>query len=254
LPGQPVTCTQAIDPEVAHAAIYAMKAVMSGGTGSASNPGGVPIFGKTGTTDSSTQTWIVASTSRIASVAWVGNIIGKYPLRAFPNGSFYRHQIMSAVMGMANQMYPGGTDWLAPPSRLLQGSGLKMPDVEGLSVQEATALLVGLGLKVKVAGDEPSDYVDEGYVARSDPASGELAAGGMLVRLYLSSGIEFELEIPDVVGLSEEDAVAELESAGVSVSVECSVADDPLDLDIGSVVDQSGNGPVTITILKESCP
>ncbi len=255
LPGQPVTCTQAIDPEVAHAAIYAMKAVMSGGTGSASNPGGVPIFGKTGTTDSSTQTWIVASTSRIASVAWVGNIIGKYPLRAFPNGSFYRHQIMSAVMGMANQMYPGGTDWLAPPSRLLQGSGLKMPDVEGLSVQEATALLVGLGLKVKVAGDEPSDYVDEGYVARSDPASGELAAGGMLVRLYLSSGIEFELEIPDVVGMLQADAIDALNAAGVnSVSVLCSAAETEDDPDIGYVIDQSGSKSVKITVLNTSCP
>jgi membrane peptidoglycan carboxypeptidase len=253
LPGQPVTCTQAIDPEVAHAAIYAMKAVMSGGTGSASNPGGVPIFGKTGTTDSSTQTWIVASTSRIASVAWVGNIIGKYPLRSFPNGSFYRHQIMSAVMGMANQMYPGGTDWLAPPSRLLQGSGLKMPDVEGLSVQEATALLVGLGLKVKVDGDEPSDYVDEGFVARSDPAGGELAAGGMLVRLYLSSGIE--LEIPDVLGMLQADAIDALNAAGVnSVSVRCSAAEDPLDPDIGYVVDQSGSNSVKITVLNTSCP
>jgi membrane peptidoglycan carboxypeptidase len=253
LPGQPVTCTQAIDPEVAHAAIYAMKAVMSGGTGSASNPGGVPIFGKTGTTDSSTQTWIVASTSRIASVAWVGNIIGKYPLRSFPNGSFYRHQIMSAVMGMANQMYPGGTDWLAPPSRLLQGSGLKMPDVEGLSVEEATALLVGLGLKVKVDGDEPSDYVDEGYVARSDPAGGELAAGGMLVRLYISSGTEFE--IPDVVGMLEADAIDALDEAGVSLgSVLCSAAETEDDPDIGYVINQSGKNSVNITVLNTSCP
>ena len=48
LAGQPVVCTQGIDPDLANAAIYAMKGVMNGGTGAASNPGdGVPIFGKT---------------------------------------------------------------------------------------------------------------------------------------------------------------------------------------------------------------
>jgi beta-lactam-binding protein with PASTA domain len=76
----------------------------------------------------------------------------------------------------------------------------------------------------------------------------------MVVKLFRSSGPETEIEIPDVVGLSEEDAIAELESADISVSVDCSVADDPLDLDIGYVINQSGNGPVTITVLKESCP
>jgi beta-lactam-binding protein with PASTA domain len=163
---------------------------------------------------------------------------------------------MSAVMGMANQMYPGATDWLAPPSRLLAGSGLEMPSVEGLSVEEATTLLVGLGLKVKLGPFESSDYVDEGDVTGTDPAEGELVAGGMVVKLYRSSGPEPEpeIEIPDVVGLSEEDAIAELESADISVSVDCSVADDPLDLDIGYVINQSGTNPVTITVLKESCP
>ncbi|MEY4898191.1 MAG: hypothetical protein RL294_2 [Actinomycetota bacterium] len=253
LPGQPVTCSQVIDPEVAQAAIYAMKAVMSGGTGSSGNPrDGVPIFGKTGTTDSSSQTWIVASTSRVASVAWVGNIVGTYPMRAFPNGAYYRHQIMSAVMRMANQMYSGATDWLAPPSRLLQGNGLKIPAVEGLSVEEATTLLVGLGLQVKIGPSEPSDYVPEGDVARSDPGEGELAAGGMVVKLYPSSGIE--LEIPDVVGMLEGDAVGALNSAGVtSVSVQCSAADDPLDPNIGYVINQSGSKTVKITVLQTSC-
>jgi beta-lactam-binding protein with PASTA domain len=128
-----------------------------------------------------------------------------------------------------------------------------MPDVEGLSVEEATTLLVGLGLKVKVDGDEPSDYVDEGYVARSDPAGGELAAGGMLVRLYLSSGIE--LEIPDVLGMLQADAIDALDAAGVnSVSVRCSAAEDPLDPDIGYVIDQSGSKSVKITVLNTSCP
>ena len=160
---------------------------------------------------------------------------------------------MSAVMGMANQMYPGATDWLAPPSRLLQGSGLEMPSVEGLSVGEATTLLVGLGLKVKLGGFEPSDYVPEGDVTGTDPGEGELVVAGMVVRLYRSSGPDFE--IPDVIGMLESEAEDALSAAGVtSVSKECSAASDPLDPNIGYVINQSGNSSVTITILKESCP
>jgi serine/threonine-protein kinase len=158
---------------------------------------------------------------------------------------------MSAVMRMANQWYSGATDWLAPPSRLLQGNGLKIPAVEGLSVEEATTLLVGLGLQVKIGPSEPSDYVPEGDVARSDPGEGELAAGGMVVKLYPSSGIG--LEIPDVVGMLEGDAVGALTSAGVSVTVQCSAADDPLDPNIGYVINQSGSKSVKITVLKTSC-
>ena len=53
----------------------------------------------------------------------------------------------------------------------------------------------------------------------------------------------------------ESEAEDALSAAGVtSVSKECSAASDPLDPNIGYVINQSGNSSVTITILKESCP
>jgi membrane peptidoglycan carboxypeptidase len=264
LPGQPETCSQAIEPDVAHAAIFAMKAVMSGGTGSASNPGdGVPIFGKTGTTDSSNQTWIIASTSRVASVAWVGNIVGKYPMRQFPNGALYRHQIMSAVMRTADRMYTGEKDWPAPPARLRQGNGLKVPAVQGLSVEEATTLLVSLGLEVRVGRLEPSSTVPEGFVTRSSPGDGRPIAAGMTVTLYRSAGAG--VTMPDFLTTPtlEADAVLALNNLGVTtVTLICSRTSNSSDPGLGYVVGQypmAGvvqklTDEVRITILKTSCP
>jgi len=264
LPGQPVTCSQAIDPDVAHATILAMKGVMNGGTGNASNPGdGVPIIGKTGTTDNSTQTWIVVSTSRVATATWVGNIVGKFPMRQFPNGSIYRHQITSTVMRAADRMYSGETDWPAPSSRLLQGNGIKIPAVQGLSVEEATTLLVGLGLKVNVARAEPSANVPVGFVTRSSPGEGQIRADGMVVKIYTSSGPP-GLTMPDFLSTLtlEATAVAALTASGVpSVTVTCSQTNDASDPRIGHVVGQYPSAGtmqalteyVRITILRTSC-
>jgi membrane peptidoglycan carboxypeptidase len=267
LPGQPVTCRQAVDTDVAHATILAMKAVMSSGTGTASNPGdGVPIIGKTGTTDGSNQTWMVVSTSRVATSTWVGNIVGKYPMRQFPNGAIYRHQITAAVMRAADRMYSGEKDWPAPPSRLLQGNGIKIPAVQGLSVEEATTLLVGLGLEVIVARAEPSATVPIGFVTRTSPGVGEIRADGMYVKIFTSSGPP-GLTMPDFVASStlEADAVAELTAAGVTtVTVTYSETCDSLDPKMGRVISQYPaegtvqplNEYVRITILrlKSACP
>ncbi|MDH6182311.1 membrane peptidoglycan carboxypeptidase [Microbacteriaceae bacterium SG_E_30_P1] len=113
LPGQKPECRQAISPDIAAQASVALRAVMTGGTGSASNPGdGVPILGKTGTTDDSIQTWIVTSTTRVATAVWVGNSVGFYPLSRYgvadASGSQLRHRIMNATMAVINGKYGGG--------------------------------------------------------------------------------------------------------------------------------------------------
>ena len=71
-------CTQVIDPKVAATAAFALQGVMrSGGTGAASNPDdGTPLIGKTGTHESF-QTWMVESSTKVATAVWVGNSIGE---------------------------------------------------------------------------------------------------------------------------------------------------------------------------------
>jgi membrane peptidoglycan carboxypeptidase len=263
LDGQKPQCTQGVDPDVAHGAVYAMKPVMSGGTGSASNPrDGVPIFGKTGTTDSSNQTWIVTATSRVASVAWVGNIVGKYPMRSFPGGATFRHKMMSNIMRAANVQYPGGTNWTAPPERMLAGSGTEVPALRGLTVEAATTLLKGLGFEVVVGGTVQSE-LDNGLVVQSDPAEGSKLASGMTITLFPSDQIAL-LEMPNLVvpTTTQADAEARLTALGAtSIRIRCQQATDPLDPLIGTVVSQypaagtrqSLSRSIRVTILNASC-
>jgi membrane peptidoglycan carboxypeptidase len=113
LPGQEKSCRQAVAPSVAADVSIALQGVMTGGTGSASNPGdGIPVLGKTGTTDDANQTWIITSTTRVATAVWVGNSIGEFPLSRYEvagvPGNLLRHQIMNATLAAINGKYGGG--------------------------------------------------------------------------------------------------------------------------------------------------
>ncbi|MGX5681819.1 transglycosylase domain-containing protein [Schumannella luteola] len=113
LPGQKKDCHQAIDPAIAAQASIALQGVMNSGTGSASNPGdGIPVLGKTGTTDDSIQTWIITSTTRVATAVWVGNSVGEFPLNKYSvngvPGNLVRHQIMNTVLATIDAKYGGG--------------------------------------------------------------------------------------------------------------------------------------------------
>jgi membrane peptidoglycan carboxypeptidase len=78
LGGQPAQCTTALAPNIAATVAYALTGPFSGGgTAVSANPrDGVPVVGKTGTTDGSHQNWLIGSTTKIAMAVWVGNIKG----------------------------------------------------------------------------------------------------------------------------------------------------------------------------------
>ena len=222
LPGQSPDCRQGIDPEVAAAAAYAMQGVMSGGTGVASNPrDGVPIIGKTGTTDGSQQTWVVGATREVGTAVWVGNILGDFPMRNYPSGGSLRHLIFQPLMAAVNGQYGGGS-FPDPPGRLLTGSGVELPDVRGETEENARSLLEGLGFGFEVSGRVDSD-LEEGRVASMSIAPGTLLARGVIVKVETSRGNLIEL--PDVSsgGYTFEEARDILVDAGfTNVSESCS--------------------------------
>jgi membrane peptidoglycan carboxypeptidase len=129
-PGQPHTCTQSVAPNVAATVAYALTAVMTSGTGTPGLPrDGVPIVGKTGTTDDSAQNWLVATTTKMSLAVWVGNTDGGHrSLRkttiAGTNGYSTKFNIFRNTMTSlnANPDYRGGA-FPAPDPALVSGRG-----------------------------------------------------------------------------------------------------------------------------------
>ncbi|MEY9954082.1 transglycosylase domain-containing protein [Leifsonia sp. EB34] len=107
------SCSEAVSPEVAATMASALQSVTrGGGTGAPSNPGdGIPVFGKTGTTDSEKDTWFVGSTTRLTTAVWVGNVTGGVSLRRSTVGGIQadqlRHRVWKQYMTAANKVHPG---------------------------------------------------------------------------------------------------------------------------------------------------
>lgn len=126
LSGQPTQCTQSIAPNIASTVAYALATVMKAGTGVQGNPqDGVPIVGKTGTTNVAEQNWLIATTTKVALAVWVGNTDGgRQSLRhitiAGTNGYNTKFNIFRATMKSldANPDYRGGAFPAADPTLL----------------------------------------------------------------------------------------------------------------------------------------
>jgi membrane peptidoglycan carboxypeptidase len=236
IPGQEPQCRQGITADVAAAAASPMRSVITGGTGTRSNPGGtVPVIGKTGTTDSQVQTWMVGSSTEVATAVWVGNVIGDYRLSRYRNGTVLRHDIFRIIMQAANEQY-GGEAFPAAPERLVRGSGISLPDITGLGVAEATILLESLGLKLEVVAG-----AEGGRVGSFEPAAGTFLARGMTVRVVSGGGGDaprIDVMMPNLVGLSVAAAYQQLDSIGQSGWREATC-------DAGSPGSDPNNGTVT---------
>jgi len=124
---QNANCHQAIPANIANTAALALQGVMKGGTGSSANPNdGTAFLGKTGTTNNSLHTWIVASSTKAATAVWIGNISGTQQLRKISVGgtqaALLRHKVFRAVMTNVDR-YLGAAAPFAPPDPALVKGG-----------------------------------------------------------------------------------------------------------------------------------
>jgi membrane peptidoglycan carboxypeptidase len=194
------SCTQAIDPAVAHGVTYALKQVLVNGTAGGQGIGR-PAAGKTGTTDDSKDTWFIGYTPQLSTAVWVGwnpdpGSEGRKGLRSLKIGDrFFGGQIYGAtiaapiwrqIMKSASEGLPE-KDWPNPTGKMLEGSSVKLPDVTGQPLDQATAILTDAGFSVSVGNPIPSDLGPD-QVAGTSPAGGSRVAPKSHVTLLPGDG------------------------------------------------------------------
>ena len=95
-----------------------------------------------------------------------------------------------------------------------------VPDVAGLTVNQAEAQLIGAGFSVRPEhGTVPSATVAAGLVAATDPKIGSQQAEGSVITLELSAGDVKKITIPDVSGYTQAAATAQLQALGLVVTI-----------------------------------
>jgi eukaryotic-like serine/threonine-protein kinase len=129
-------------------------------------------------------------------------------------------------------------------------ASVEIPDVQGLPEADATKRLTDIGLLV-----DPefrfSDTIPEGRVIGTDPGPGISLDTGQTVKLIVSRGSN-KVEVPSVIGLQDDQALARLQSADLAGTVVQRDSDEPA----GRVVAQSpaagrlvaSGSPVTIFV------
>ncbi|ATL27111.1 putative serine/threonine-protein kinase pknL [Streptomyces formicae] len=121
---------------------------------------------------------------------------------------------------------------------------VKVPDVKGIALATAKKELKSSGLEPGMVTEKFNEDVKRGTVISTEPRAGFTRKAGSAVALVVSKGAP--ISAPDVTGDSEEDAVSELEEAGLKVEIAEKRAFS--DEDKGSVAKQS---PVEGTELAE---
>ena len=105
-------------------------------------------------------------------------------------------------------------------SGIIGGSGKEVvvPDVKGMSYSEAKEVLEEKGLKIEKA-DEPiaSQKIEKGKIVSQTPSKNSKVKKGRTVRVILSAG-NAELKVPDLKGLSYNEAKTLLSEMGLQIS------------------------------------
>jgi membrane peptidoglycan carboxypeptidase len=203
-------CHRAITPYVAAAVTDVMRGVFGrGGTGAGLDLGARPAAGKTGTTNDSAATWFSGFTPDYAASVWIGDPRGgqRYPLHdvtAYGQrfGTVYGRSIAGPIWrdfmttihaGLPLSVFP------SPASTALTGITPPVPDVRGLSRDDAISSLLRAGYRVHLDRDlaAPDAAQAPGQVADQNPAGGSAAPYGAFVSLTLTAGSDTRVVIPD---------------------------------------------------------
>jgi serine/threonine-protein kinase len=107
-------------------------------------------------------------------------------------------------------------DLVIMPWYTKHGESLEVPNTLAMRFEEAQDMLEGRDLRVVKAGERYDSKLPFGYVADQNPRPGRLVKRGRRVYLTISVG-ERDIEVPELIGLSETNAIERLKSTGLRV-------------------------------------
>lgn len=113
---------------------------------------------------------------------------------------------------------------------------LKVPGIINRSREDAISIIQDAGFTYSVT-QVASDSITKGYVISTDPVAGAAAEEGSEVKIVISKGPDIVMtQMPQLKGLSQEDAIKKIESSNLSVGT---ISKAESDLEAGTVIEQN---------------
>ena len=113
---------------------------------------------------------------------------------------------------------------------------LKVPDIINRSREDAISIIQDAGFTYSVT-QVASDSITKGYVISTDPVEGAAAEEDSEVKIVISKGPDIVMtQMPQLKGLSQEDAIKKIESSNLSVGT---ISKAESDLEAGTVIEQN---------------
>jgi serine/threonine-protein kinase len=122
-----------------------------------------------------------------------------------------------ALVLVAAALVGGWFAWQEIQSQLQETKPVAVPDVKGITEQNAVSLIQEAGLKVLPQRKDDLE-VEEGLVISQDPQAGDRIERGNFVTIVVSTG-KPKVHVPNLVGQSRDAAVAALADAGLKPNV-----------------------------------
>jgi hypothetical protein len=177
----------------------------------------VPQGGKTGTHQSYLDAWFVGFTAQYSTAVWVGYESQQVPLEDVTiNGQYYSRVFGGSVpapiwaefmayvqkdLPVANfpEDPPNLQEYMVPPKT-------NVPSVIGLTAEEAESRLRSAKLNVTI--EEINSPEPEGIVVNQSVEPGATVNQGTYVTIYVSTGKPPVGDLPNLLGLTVEEALA----------------------------------------------
>ncbi len=100
-------------------------------------------------------------------------------------------------------------------------TGMAVPSLAGMNLSEARSVLENTGLECGEVREEINTDIEKGKVISTEPAAGEVCGGDGTVILLVSLGPLKPTQtrvLPNVMGMSQDEALAALQNAGFNVT------------------------------------